>query len=289
MDFLTDDVIKANELTETQVSNIKQLGGDYVANLKKEWDGKANTNAEGIIQGAVDYTISKTGSTIQRNQGEKFGDFFMRLTDDSLSSQKAELDAKLKDFKGDDEYKSQIEALNLEKDELLKKYANFDEINTKAEKYSPLQEEYQKLKVEVAFNSIRPDFPQDANSYEVDAKWREFKDSVLKDYDLQIVDNKAIAVSKENIHSQKDLKDLLEGNEKIKELLTGRQQEGSGTRQTSEQINIEGVPFPVKKGMTSVERTQAIREYLAKEGLDTMHNDYPGRFQDLHNKIRNAK
>lgn len=295
MEFLTEEVIKEKGFTEDQVSFITQSAGDHIAELKKGWDDKANTNAEGILTGAVNYAVSKTGVKLERDQGEKWGDYLARLTDSSLTNGKTaldekqkELDEKLKNFKGGEEYKLQIDNLTAEKDELLKKYANFDEINSTAEKYTPLEEKYNNMKIEVAFGSIKPSFPAEANEYEVSAKWQEFKNSILKDYNIEFVDNKAIAVSKENIHNQKDLKTLLEGNENIKELLKGRQQGGLGVKTDGEVISVEGVPFPIKKGADSKERAKAIRDYLTKEGLNPATPEYSTKFAELNTKLLKA-
>jgi hypothetical protein len=83
MDFLTQEIIEKAGLTEDQLATIKPLGESYIADLKKGWDGKANSDAEGILNGAAVKVAEVTKVT--RNQGEKIADYIVRAGNEHLS------------------------------------------------------------------------------------------------------------------------------------------------------------------------------------------------------------
>lgn len=292
---LSKELIEQHKLSDEQVKGITAFATDHIAAQKKAWDSKANENAENILSGAIQYAQEKTGFKLERSQGEKAGDYLKRFSDGYLSYQKKELDVlkadyetKLKEFKGGDALKSELDAARLKLDDALKKYADYDEVKTKAEKADEYGKQLFGLKQEVAFNSVRPAFPDTVNTYEAAAKWGDFKKSVLDKYNIEIVDGEAIVIDKENVHRQLKLKDLLTKDQPIQDLLKGRRQDGTGAQPT-DLTTIEGVPFQVPKDADSIVRSKLIREYLQKQGLDPISDLYSKKFEELNKKILEDK
>jgi len=280
-------------LTEENAPKVVTFLSEQIATSKQEFEGLANKNAEAILDGALDKIATDT--SIARTQGEKAGDYINRAWGEfntsklsAVEQKKLEYEQKVKDFKGNDDLISKITNLETEKDTLLQKYANFDELKEKAEKFDPLYDKYNKTKLQVAFNSVKPNFPDTVNKYEAKAKWDEFKNSVLDKYDLEIVDGEPKAVDKENKHRILKLSDLLSKDENINTLLQGRQQAGTGSKETK-LSDIEGVPFKVPEGIDAEQRSKLIREYLATKGINSTSNDYASKFAELNKAILNSK
>jgi len=293
MEF-TEEQIKELGLTDN-VSNVSSFFDEQIANVKKEFDGIANTNAEKILDGAISKVVSDTN--IQRQQGEKVGDYINRAWVESnteklneLTKSKNDYEEKIKNFKGNDDLITKISKLEKDNDDLLQKYANYDDILEKSKSYDPLLEKYNETKKEVAFNSIKPNFPKEVNVYEANAKWTEFKNNILKDYNLELVDGKALAISKENKHKQVNLSELVERDETLKSLLQGRQQQGTGGQDPTK-ITIKGVPFDVPEDSKndSAKRTILIRDYLASKGITITSDAYSKRFAEYNSLIRNGQ
>lgn len=295
MEF-TKEFVEEHGLSEEQVGALTgYVQNEIVPTIKKEYDGKANENAEGILSGASKYAKEKLGIDVEREKGEKYGDYLTRLFDTGLSKTKSaletkekEIEEKLKNFKGGDEYKAQLEALKNEKDDLMKQVAELEPLKGVDEKYREATETLTGLKKEVAYNSIKPNFPEGANKYEVDAKWNEFKKAVEEKYNIELVDGKPMAVDKENHHKVVELSTLLEADSNIKELLQGRQQKGTGATPVDFK-EVEGVPFKVPKGIDSTEQSRLVREYLVNELGSNLHPEYNKKFGELLTKIKSAK
>lgn len=280
-------------LTEENVPKVSSFLADQIANTKQEFEGVANKNAEAILDGALGKIATDT--KIARNQGEKAGDYIPRAWGEfnsnrinELNTSKLSYEQKVKDFKGNEDLITKITTLETEKDSLLQKYADYDDVKGKAEKFEPLSNEFNSMKLQVAFSKVKPNFPSDANQYEVDAKWGGLKKDILDKYDIQMVDGEAIAISKENQHSQKKLSDLVGQNEDINALLKGRQQTGTGHQQATLE-DIEGVPFKIPKDANAETRTKLIREHLTKEGLAVTDNKYSAEFARLNRAILSKK
>lgn len=293
MEFtLTEDFVKENELSEKQVEAIKgHIEKDFVPTIRKEFDGVANTNAEKILDGAAKKAREQFGVTLEREQGEKYADYISRIaetafsnTKNALAEKQKELDEKLKNFKGGDEYKEQLSKLQEEKDTLLKQVAELEPLKEKALKADEYSQQLSGLKLSVAFNEVKPTFPETVNPYEAKAKWDDFKSGILEKYNIEIVDGKAIAVDKENQYKQTPLADLVKGDTNITELLQGRKQPGTGAVPQDLQT-IEGVPFQVPKDADSTVKTNLVREYLTKKGLDTASAEYKKQFEEIYLKI----
>lgn len=295
MEFTTE-FIEANGLSEDQVKAVAgYFDGEVLPTLKQEWDGKANANAEGILDGASKYAQKLTGLALNREKGEKFGDFLVRITDSSLETAKkaledkqAEIQAKLDNFKGGEQFKAEIDALKGEKDSLLQKVAELEPLAEYKEKYDTASETLVGLKRSVAFGNVKPVFPESVNKYEAKAKWDEFVKSVDEKFNVEIVDGEPIAIDKENPHKQIKLANLVEQDENIAELLKGRQQNGNGAT-SKNLIDVEGVPFKVPENATSEDKSKLVREHLAKEGIGATHPEYGSKFSELYAKISQAK
>ncbi len=68
MEFTTEQITEIG-LSEEQVTKVQEATATHEAELKHGWDGKANDDAEKIIQGAANKVEELTG--IKREQGQK--------------------------------------------------------------------------------------------------------------------------------------------------------------------------------------------------------------------------
>jgi len=290
MEFLNEEVVSKAGLTPEQIEAIKPAAEGYIADLKKQWDGKANSDAEGIINGALSKIIETT--KIDRKVGEKAADYIARVSEEHLSSKRSEIETaklqyeqKLKEFKGDEATKAELDAAKAKLDDAQKKLADYDVLKAKAEKLDPLETEYKSMKMQVAFSSVKPTFPENVNPYESKAKWEDFVKDVQSKYTIELVDGEAMAIDKENQYKQVKLKDLLAADKNITELAQGRKQEGVGAKVAKAQ-KIEGVPFDVPEGSTRPQIRQMLQDHLiAKEGLKSTSQEYSKRFAELWSKI----
>jgi hypothetical protein len=295
MEF-TADFITENGLTPEQVTAVTgQFTNEFIPNLKKEYDGVANTNAEGILTGASTYAKEKLGFDLDRDQGEKYGDYLSRGFDFKFSSMQKDLDLKqtelndkLANFKGGDEYKLQLDGIKGEKDLLLQRIAKLEPLEGMDEKYNGATQELSKLKTEVAYGSVKPNFSTDVNKYEAKAIWDQFKVGIEQKYTIEIVDGKPIAIDKENIHKTFDLETLVSQDNNISELLKGRQQGGTGAREVNFK-ELEGIPFKVPENATSEDLSKIVREHVLKEISDITSPAYSKRFGELYVKVKNAQ
>lgn len=298
MDFLTEDLQKEHNFTPEQIAVLKPLYDNDIATKKKDWDGVANTNAENILSGAAKYAQTKLGVTDERQAGEKWGDYMNRIADKSIESKAGEVERlkteyaqKLKDFKGDDATKAELDAAKAKLDEANKILATYDEIKGKADKYDEASESLKGLKLEVAFTNVKPNFPDTVNAYEAKAKWDEFKKAILEKHTIELVDGVPMAIDKDNVHKQTKLSDLVAADKDLSELSKGRQQAGTGAHSAGKDVKIDGLPFDVPENAKTdtKERAKAIREQLAKENIPATHPDYAAKFAEYNKKIMGSK
>lgn len=293
---LTKELIEAQGLSEDQAKAISTFNNEQLANAiadtKKEYDGKANEQAEGILTGAAKRITELTN--VERTQGEKIADFVDRAWSEfstegktSLEQAKSEYEEKLKNFKGDPEVSKELLSLKDKLDTLQKKEADYDALlgSGVQDKYTELQGKYGTMQKEIAFSNVKPNFSQDANEYEVAAKWDDFKRGVLENYNIVLVEGEAIAVDKENEHKTIKLKDLVEKNEVLTELAKGRQQQGIPAQQTDLK-DVDGVPFKIPANADGVELTKAVQDYLLTQKVDKLSPDYSKKFSELYNKAK---
>lgn len=292
----TEEFIQENGLEENQVKAITSFyEKNIIPELKKDWDGKANQNAEGILQGASKYASQKFGVELEREQGEKWGDYLARISENaleiqtkSIQEQKQELEDKLKNFKGSEELKQKYENALSELDNYKKKVATLEPLEGIDVKYKEANEKLTLIQKEFAYTSVKPNFPDTVNKYEAEAKWNEWKKNIDNNYDIQLIDGKPFAIDKENEHKKIELSELISNDKNITELLQGRQQRGSNAKPANLE-DIEGVPFKVPENLDSTERTKLIREYLAKEGISITSPEYASKFAELNLAIAKKK
>jgi len=293
---LTQEFIEANGLAQEQVEAItKHIDTEVVPTLKKDYDGLANKNAEAILDGAAKAAKAKFGVDLDREQGEKIADYFERISEAGLSSKtealkirEAELEDKLKNFKGSDELKAKYEKQLADNDALLQKVAKLEPLEGLDVKLQEKDQELTGLKKEVAYGSVKPSFPDTVNKYEAEAKWQDLKRSIEDVNTIELIDGKPYAIDKENPHKKTLLSDLVNADENIKALLQGRQQKGVNG-QPVDMTKVDGVPFSVPKDASNEEISSLVREHVTKELGSPVHKDFPKKFKELYTKILSAK
>lgn len=144
------------------------------------------------------------------------------------------------------------------------------------------------MKLQIAFQSVKPTFPDTVNAYEAKAKWDEFISDVKTKYTIELVENEAICKDKDNEYKTIKLKDLVDKDANITQMLQGRQQIGTGGKQV-DVTKVDGVPFDVPKELDSEGRSKLIKEHLISKGLNITSAEYSKQFAELNNKIKNAK
>lgn len=289
MEFITEEVRTSLGLTDDHIAGLTPLFNNHIAEVKKGYDQTAHQNAEGILNGAAQKIAEVT--KVARNQGEKVADYILRANGEYNSSLKSDLEKaksdyeqKLKDFKGDDATKAELDKAKADLDEAKKKLADFDVLKDKADKYEEATQILSKLKLDVAFQKVKPSFPETANPFEVKARWEDFEKNVLDKYIIELVEGEPIAIDKENEHKRSSLKELVEKDEEITKLTQGRAQGGTGAK-PGEKLKIEGVPFEVPKNATTEERSKLIQEYLATKGINKVSPNYATEFSKYNNLI----
>ena len=284
MEFITEEVKTSLGLNDDQIAGLTPLFNDHIAVVKNEFSKSANENAERIVDGVIKSTQERFKVTLERNQGEKHADYLQRLSVYALEnvksdyeSKKAEYEQKLKDFKGDDATKEELQKAKSELDEAKKKLADFDDLKSKADQFEEATQTLSKLKLDIAFRDVKPTFPDTANPFEVKARWEAFEKSVLDKYIIEIVDGEPMAIDKENEHKRLKLKELVEKDQELTKLAQGREQRGTGAK-PGEKEKIDGVPFEVPKDASTEERSKSIQEYLLTQGIDKTSPKYASEF-----------
>lgn len=287
---LSSEFIEKNQLNEDQVKAITTEVTTHVATLQKDWDGKANDNAERILDGAAKSVSELTG--IQREKGQKIADYisfagekYFEGTKSTLSAKEKELEDKIKNSKGDEVLKQELKETREKLDGLKQKEALFAEYEKEdyKTKYKEASEKLNTQTKDIAFNSVKPAFPDTVNAYEAKGKWKEFMSDTLSKYSIKKDGEDWIAVDKENEYKITKLEELVKADEQLHELLKGRQQTGLGSK--GKKVVIEGVPFEVPEKATPQERQKAIKEYLASQNIPNTSAEYSKQFAELNAKI----
>lgn len=287
---LSKEFIEEHKLTDEQVTAVTTIGNNAIADTKKTYDGKAHNDAQAILDGASTKITELTKVT--RNQSEKAADFMLRAwgefsstSQSGLDKAKTDYEEKVANFKGDEATATALVDAKKALDDAQKKYADYDDLKGTADKYVPLQESHDKLKLDYSFGQLKPNFPDTVNAYEAEAKWNEFKQSILKDNDIEIVDGEAMAISKENHYKSAKLKDLISNDDIMSELMKGREQGGSGTKPIKKKT-IEGVPFEVPVDVSAKDMSKLIQDHLNTKGINKASNSYSQEFSKLYTKIK---
>jgi hypothetical protein len=297
MEF-NEDQIKEIGLSEDQVSKVQEMTNTHEAELKQGWDGKANEQAENILQGAFDLAVNKMGiEGVERQQGEKYADALQRTVplfiDSALAKEKQAISTKERELEekiktgGDAALKAKLQETEGLLDGYKQKAAKFDEWEKEGykDKYEQTSEKLSGMKLQVAFSAVKPNFPSSVNEYEAKAKWKEFKDNVISTHNIEInEEGEAIAIDKANEYKKTKLSELVKQNETISKLSAGREAKGLGGGKTN--IKVDGVPFEVPQDATSVERQKVIKEYLTGElGLSPTSSEYSTKYAEFNKAI----
>ena len=284
---IPEEISQETGLTEAQVSKLSE----HISSLETSWGAKANQNAEKIIEGAAKKVEEVTG--IQREKGQKLADYIMLASETHLkdkitaiSAKEKDLAEKIKNAGHNETIVAELTATKEQLDKLKAKEAVFAEWeqNDYKGKYQSLSNEYETMKVDLAFGKVKPVFPETVNKYEADFKWEQFKKSVLDKNTIRIVDGETILVDKENEYKTSKLAELVEKDENLKALLKGQQNNGFGSK-PAKTVKVEGVPFDVPLNADSKQRTLLIREYLTSNGITMQSKEYPAKFAELNAKI----
>jgi len=294
---LADDFIQTQKLTPEQVTAIEETSNNSEAEIKKTYDGKANTDAEKILDGAAAKVAEMTG--IKREQGQKIADYItfagQKHVEGKLASERTSLDKKQKDLDeqikngaGDPALKAKLEDLQGKYDTLQKKEAELDELKAGnyKELYTNLLTENETIKINMAFEKVKPVFPDTVNKYEADAKWNSFVASVKQTHTIEFDEtNTPVGIDKNNKHKVVKITDLLAKNEEITGLLAGRSLKGPAI-DGKPPVKIKDVPFDVPANATPADRQKAIKEYLVNElKLSNISKEYSDKFAEYNTKI----
>lgn len=292
-----EEFIKTNELNEAQMTAINKVVNDNEAVLQKEWEGKANENAEGILHGATKAVEEKTG--IKHENGQKIADYLKIASDGFLSGGKAtlersqkELDEKIKNAGTDEVLKSELITAKDKIEGLQKIEAEHAEwvkgdFKNLFEKSSG---ELGNMKKQVAFGNVKPKFADGVNEYEAATKWNNFKSATIEKYDIHLDENnEPHYADKENKYKTGKLSDLVKEDQEIQELVKGREQKGAGAGHKPG-VKIEGLPFTVPENATPTERQKAIKDYLTGNlKLAPLSQEYTDKYSEYNNKILEKK
>ena len=294
---LAKEFIEAQKLTPEQVTALAEVVNNNEAEIKKTYDGKANQDAEAILDGAAQKVTEITG--LKRAQGQKIADFIAQagttFVETKLASERTALEKRQKEIDDlvktgtpDAALKSKMDDLQKKFDTLQQKEAEYDRVTGGKfeELYNTAKGENLSLKRKMAFGTVKPIFPDTVNKYEAAAKWQEFVDTTEKAYEIEFDESgNPLAVSRENKHKVVKLADLISKNEEITALTKGRQNTGTGADPAKKDIQIKGVPFVVPENASPKDRQKAITDYLTTElHLTKTSDQWPVKFAEF-NKL----
>jgi len=243
----------------------------------------ANKNADGIFNGAAQKLAEQTG--IQKNEGEKFSDYFLRLGSEWLPAQaqtklqvaeeKVKLaEEKFANHKGDETLKAELQKA---KDELAKipdlLSAKDQEWKTK---YDGLETTHKTFKFNKSISDAMPKFDDSVNQFELKAKQQNAIERIKKTYELSFDENDNLIGTKD--YQKYLISDLLKSDEELKDLILIDQASGGaggGQKKTTKSLNIP-------EGMSKAAGQQIIREFIRTvENIDQLDDRYSVRFKEL--------
>jgi hypothetical protein len=301
---ISKELAEQIQLNETQIKAIQDASNNFEAELKKSWDGKANNDAENILSDVAKKVETMTG--IKKEQGVKYADYLGMASENYLKGQKSDLDRlkgeleeKIKSGTGDELTKKELEKVRLELEKNKSELDKYKVIAAEHEdwkandykgKYEVTYEKLTSVEEKVAFQSIKPTFPDTVNKYEAAAKWKEFVDGVKSKNKIVEENDEYYAIDKENEHKKVKLSSLVEKDKDIQDLTKGRSMTGLGSQTKQGQKSIDGVPFKIEEGATGADIQKAIKDYLTTElKLEVTSKDYATKFGEFYAKIKAQK
>jgi len=295
---ITEEFKEKHNLSDEQIAAVNEyIEQVETPTIQKQFNDKANKDAEAILDGAAKAVERVTG--VKREKGQKIADYFTTAgssyVDNTLAKEKENLEAEKKRYEkaikdgGNDHLKEQLEETKNKLEELKKNEATYKELieGDYKSKYEQLVENNKQLKDKTAFNMVKPSFPETVNKYEADAKWKEFESNISKEYNIVFDGDTPMAVSKENEYISKKLSDLVAKDETLSELLKGRQQRGTGARTGTKKL--EGVPFDLPDDNDPQKVRQAIADYVLEheaKGKGTASPEFAQAFAKYNVLIR---
>jgi hypothetical protein len=207
-----------------------------------------------------------------------------------LKQKEIDLDKKIKEGGSDEKLKAELEKTQGLLDGFKQKAATFDEWEAAGykDKYETVTKDLSGLKLQVAYQKVKPAFPETVNKYEANAKWNEFVSGINEKYTIELDEsNEPWCVDKENEHKKVKLNSLVEKDKTISELSKGRSATGLNSGKTN--IKVDGLPFSIPENASKKEIEKAVKEHITgSEGISFLNSKYPTRFAELY-KIATEK
>lgn len=291
----TPEFCTEHALTPEQVTAINGYVAPKIEEITTASNGKANENAERIINSVIDGTQKTFKVELPRENGEKHADYLLRLNAHILTENKAsvakleqEYQEKLKDFQGDEATKAELQTAKEKLEAAQRKLVNYDELTQKAESFESLTAENQTLTKLVTFGAVKPAFPDTVDPRIVRVEWGEFTAKIEKEWDVKLVEGVPTAINKENPLITDKLENLVKKDVELNKLLEGRQQGGTGATETEATV-VEGIPFKVnlKAEMTVIHKQ--IADHLATQNIPFTSPDYEKQYGQILGKIHQQR
>lgn len=277
--MLLDETLQTG-LTPEQIQAIETAYSSKEVELK----ALANKNADGIFNGAAQKLAEQTG--IQKNENEKYSDYFIRLGSEWLPAQAQtklqaaeqkvkEAEEKFANHKGDETLKAELQKA---KDELAKipDLLNQKETEWKT-KYEGLENTHKTFKFNKSISDAMPKFDDNVNQFELKAKQSNAIDRIKKTYELSYDENDNLIGTKD--YQKYLISDLLKSDEELKDLILIDQVNGGGAN-SGKAKPTKGLNIP--EGMAKGTAQEVVRVYMKTvENIDKLDPKYPERFKEL--------
>lgn len=292
-----EQFIQEQKLTPEQVEavtgQVNNIVAEKVKTAEDEYKAKSIQDAEGILHGATKKVVELTG--IEHEKGQKIADYLTFASSKYLEGSKAalerkqqELDEKIKSGTGSEALKAKLAETEQQLDKLKQREAVFSEWEKEdyKGKYESLSQKTAKQNQDLAFQSVKPSFPDTINSYEAKGRWGEFVNGTLEKYNIER-DNEGVAyaIDKNNEHIRHKLEDLVKQDEALTTLLKGRQVTGLGSDPQGK-VKVEGVPFEIPENATREQAQKLVKDHLITvEKLQITSAAYSKRFAELNKLI----
>lgn len=290
---LSPEIIEQAGLSPEQVTAVSAYGETHIQKINEDWAGKANKDAEAILDGAALSVSKLTG--VERAKGQKIADYisaasstYFETKTTALEQKAIELEDKIKNSGKNETVVKELENTKEQLRVLKEKEATFAdyEENDYKGKWEKSSQELSSLKVNSAFRDVKPSKPDNVNTYEFDHKWSTLKSSILEKNDILEIDGEVYAVNKENELIKTKLSEVISKDKDLSALISGKP---TGFKVDTKGVKIDGVPFEVPENADAKVRTKLIREYLAKQGIQQTSKSYPAMFAELNQKITSPK